>query len=81
MNLRNYLVKVVAEFFYTYLLLSADEDAGGLFLCYPAALEFFQRAVDGLLGREGEFVVGFVGVGVHFVEDHVDGLVGGADFP
>ena len=81
MNLRDDLIQVVAEFFYADFLPGRYEDARGLFLGDPAALELFQGAVDGLFGLQGEFVIGLVGVGVHLVEDHVYGLVGGADFP
>ena len=75
MNLRNYLVKVVAEFFYADLFLGRNEDTWSFFLCNPAVLELFKRAVRGLFGLQGEFVVGLVGVGVHFVENNVAGLV------
>ena len=81
MNLRNYLVKVVAEFFYAYLLLGRYEDARGLLLGDPAVLELVQGAVHGLLGLEGELVVGLVGVGIHLVEDHQHGLSGGTNVP
>lgn len=75
MNLRNYLIKVVAEFFYTYLLLGRYEYTRSLFLCNPAMLELFQGAVCGLFWLQGEFVIGLIGVGVHLVENNVAGLV------
>ena len=74
MNLRNNLVKVVAEFFYAYPLFGRQEDAGGLFLGNPAVFELFQGAVDGLPGLQRELVVGLVGVSVHLVENNVAGL-------
>ena len=79
MNLRNNLIKVVAEFFYAYFLLGRNEDARRLFLCNPAVLEFFQRSIDGLFGFQGEFVVRLVGIGIHLVENNIDRLITGAD--
>ena len=81
MNLRNDFIKVVAEFFYAYLLLGRYENAGSLFLRNPTVLEFFQRAVCGLFWLKGEFVVGLVGIGINLIENHVAGLVCGADVP
>lgn len=75
MNLRNYLIKVVAEFFYAYLLLGRYEYARSLFLGNPAVLELFKRAVCGLFWLQGELIIGLIGVGVHLVENNVAGLV------
>ena len=79
MNLRNHLVKVVAEFFYADALFRRDEDARGFLHGDPAVLELFQRAVPVVFRLQGEFVVGLVGIGVHFVEHDVNRFVHGAD--
>ena len=79
MDFRHHLVQVVPELVDSDLFLGGDEDAGGLLLRDPAVLEFVQGAVLRLLGREGELVVGLVGVGIDLVEDHEDGLVRRAD--
>lgn len=78
MNLRNHLVKIVAEFFYAYFLLGGDEDAGGLLLGYPAVFKLFQGPVAVSFWLQGEFVVGLVAVGVDLVEDDEYGLSGGS---
>ena len=79
MDFRHHFVQVVPQFVDPNLLLGGDEDAGGLLLRNPAVLELVQGAVLRLLGREGEFVVGLVGVGIDLVEHHEDGLVRRAD--
>ena len=81
MDFGHNLIQVVAEFVDTDFLFGRDEDAGRLLFGNPAVLELFQRAVHGLFGREGEFVVGLVGVGVHLVEHHIHGFIGRADIP
>ena len=52
MNLRNHLVDVVAEFFYTYLVGGRDKDTRRFLTCNPAVLKFLESTV--FLGRRLE---------------------------
>ena len=50
MDLRDHFIQVVAEFVDADFLRRGDENAGGLFLCNPAVLEFLERAIFRLFG-------------------------------
>ena len=75
----NHLVDVVSELFYADSFFGRYEDAGGLLRRDPAVLELLEGEVDWLFWREGEFVVGFVAVGIDLIEDDELGFVAGAD--
>ena len=76
MDLRNHLVDVVAEFLYTDLFLGRNEDAGHLFLGYPAVFQFFQRPVGLCFRLQAEFVIFLILILVNLVEYDINWLVG-----